>query len=116
LGCFCGSGAVAFEAISRGAKSAFITEIDKSTARIIEKNIKDLGLTNQIKVTKVNANSWSESNQAATFDLVICDPPYDDIKDNQLELLTQNVKEAGYLSYLCHLITKDLNLIILNQS
>lgn len=90
-----GSGAVVFESISRGAKSALITETDKKITDIIKKNIKILNLENQIKVVHANASGWSEKNYTTQFDLVICDPPYDLIKESQLKTLTQNVKKSG---------------------
>ncbi|HUD03468.1 MAG TPA: RsmD family RNA methyltransferase [Patescibacteria group bacterium] len=92
-----GSGAIAFEAISRGAKSVFITEVDKSAAEIVAANIKNLGLADRVELARANSNTWSESNSSAQFDLVIGDPPYDDIKDDQLKTLVQNVKNGGLL-------------------
>jgi 16S rRNA (guanine966-N2)-methyltransferase len=90
-----GSGAVAFEAISRGAKSALITEVDRNAAIVIEKNIKSLDLKDKIRLTKANSASWSERNYTTIFDIVICDPPYDQIKITQLKKLTANVKKGG---------------------
>lgn len=90
-----GSGAIVFEAISRGAKNALVIELDKSAALVIDKNVKKLELEDKVKVIRTNASSWSENNYTTQFDLVICDPPYDLIKENQLQTLTQNVKKGG---------------------
>lgn len=90
-----GSGAIAFEAISRGAKSALITEIDRNAALVIEKNIKSLDLVNKVRLVKANSASWSERNYTTVFDIVVCDPPYDQVKQSQLQKLTINIKKDG---------------------
>jgi len=97
LDAFGGSGAVALEAVSRGAKSAIVIEIDKSALNVIEKNIKTLKIGGQITAVRANSASWSENNYTTLFDLVICDPPYDAIKNTQLKQLTINVRKDGLL-------------------
>ncbi|MFO0882462.1 MAG: RsmD family RNA methyltransferase [Candidatus Saccharimonadales bacterium] len=46
-----GSGAVAFEAVSRGAKKALITEVDVTVAKVITGNIKKLGLDEKVPIS-----------------------------------------------------------------
>lgn len=92
-----GSGALAYEAISRGAKSALICEIDKDAVDTITKNVKHLGISQGVKVIKQNCAEWVKQNLASQFDLVFCDPPYDDIKASQIFNLTQTVKTCGLL-------------------
>lgn len=94
---FGGSGALSFEAISRGAKSAIITEIDKYAWALIKQNIDTLKLSDKVKAIRANATSWSTNNYETKFDLVICDPPYDKVKTDQLKILSNNVKEKGML-------------------
>lgn len=96
LDAYAGSGAVAIEALSRGAKHAYAIDIDVHATGVINQNIKALGLNKEeIKVIRANSAKWSEGNYTTNFNLVICDPPYDDIKLSQLEKLTQNVKKDG---------------------
>lgn len=92
-----GSGALAFEAISRGAKNALIVEIDKHAWAIIKANIKLLELENKVKAVRANVSSWSDKNYTTRFDLVLCDPPYQAVNFNQLLKLTQNVKKNGLM-------------------
>ncbi len=87
-----GSGAIAFEAISRGAKAALICENDDSAAGTISKNIRNLALGNSVKIVKANAASWASANSETLFDLVICDPPYDGIDIGQLDKLAENTR------------------------
>jgi 16S rRNA (guanine966-N2)-methyltransferase len=94
---FGGSGALSFEAISRGAKSAVITEVDKYAWAVIKQNVEKLKVDTLVKVIRVNTSEWSKNNYETKFDLVICDPPYDKIKIDQLQTLTNNVKNGGML-------------------
>lgn len=90
-----GSGAMAFEAISRGAASATICEIDKHAISTIQNNIAKLKLSSQIKLIKQNSAVWAENNLNQPVDLVICDPPYNNIKQAQLTKISQVVKPRG---------------------
>lgn len=95
LDAYAGSGAVSYEAISRGAARA--TAIDKSIRayRSIKKNIEELGLDEEIKATRANVSTWSDNNDDLKFDIVICDPAYDDIRPNILEKLVRHLKASG---------------------
>jgi 16S rRNA (guanine966-N2)-methyltransferase len=97
LDAYGGSGALAFEAISRGAKYAIITEIDKYAWAVIKLNIDKLNLNTKIKAIRANVVSWSENNYTTTFDLVLCDPPYVAVKEKQLTQLINNVKKGGLM-------------------
>jgi 16S rRNA (guanine966-N2)-methyltransferase len=97
---FGGSGALSFEAVSRGAKESLIIENDKPAQRVIAENIKALGLAT-VKLVKAGAGPWLETNSDARFDLVLCDPPYDDLQHNLLRRLAGSVASGGLfvLSY-----------------
>src|SRR3990167_8850630 len=77
LDVFSGSGAVAIEAISRGAKYAVAIDVDKKAYDIIKKNIISLGLTDRVKAVRAYFNAWSTRHQAQKFDIIFADPPYD---------------------------------------
>jgi len=70
----CGSGAVAFEALSRGAK--FVTLIDNSRIHleITKKNAELLKVENQVEILWSDAKKLSECKKS--FDLIFIDPPY----------------------------------------
>ncbi len=98
LDAFAGSGALSFEALSRGALSATALENDRTAQDAIAKNIKQLELTKQCKLVKAAAGSWSSTQQNAQFDVVLCDPPYDDLQISTLQTLTKHVRTDGVLA------------------
>ena len=97
LDAFAGSGALAFEAVSRGAASAVVIERDKRAQKIIAQNITMLGLENRVKLIRASASSWSETNQDVQFDLVLCDPPYHDLQLSTVSKLIYHVKPNGLM-------------------
>ena len=97
LDAFSGSGALAIEAISRGAKSAVAIEVDKPAHAIIKQNIKDLNLQDRIKAVRAFAGAWSTRNQAQLFDLIFLDPPYDNIPYRDLKNMPRHLNKGGIL-------------------
>lgn len=97
LDAFGGSGALAFEALSRGAESAIIIERDKRAQRIIAENIQTLGLDGRAKLIRTGASSWSETSPDAQFDLVLCDPPYHDMQLSTVSKIITHVKPNGLM-------------------
>lgn len=95
LDAYAGSGAISYEAISRGAKHAMAIEKSVLAYRAIKQNIDALNLEGDVKATRANISTWSDNNADMEFDVVIADPPYDDIKPNVLEKLVQNLKPGG---------------------
>lgn len=95
LDAFAGSGALSFEAISRGAKSSTAIEVDYGSIRIINKNVKLLNLEQQVKVIKSNCAIWSDKNPDQAFDIVIAAPPYRDLQLKILQKLVRHVKPDG---------------------
>lgn len=92
---FAGSGAVGFEAISRGAKSALLTDVSKDAYETMRKNIRILDLEKQVKATRANASGWSDNNPKALFNIIVADPPYDDVQDAILRKLTSHLTRGG---------------------
>jgi 16S rRNA (guanine966-N2)-methyltransferase len=74
LDLYAGSGALGIEALSRGAASALFVERDPRAAAVIERNLASLGLDEPV----VRQDVVRFLGRAkGTFDLVLCDPPYD---------------------------------------
>ena len=74
LDLFGGSGALIFEAISRGAKSGTIVDIDKNSIAVINKNKEALGFSN-VKV--LNSDAMRVIGEIKDkFSVVFLDPPY----------------------------------------
>ncbi|XCB30208.1 16S rRNA (guanine(966)-N(2))-methyltransferase RsmD [Arcanobacterium hippocoleae] len=76
LDLFAGSGALAFEALSRGAQSAVCVEMNSAAAKVINDNARTLGFNTTVINQKVQTYLESRIvNQK--YDLVFIDPPYD---------------------------------------
>lgn len=95
LDAFAGSGALTFEAISRGAASGLMIDADRRAQDTLQHNIKSLGLGSQVKMVKANAGSWSQNNPSAKFDIVIAAPPYDHLQINTVEQLARHLGSDG---------------------
>ncbi len=87
LDLFAGSGALGFEAASRGAASVLMLELQKQAVEILYDNSKTLQASN-IQVLQQDAISWLKSKPAEAFDIVFLDPPFD----------------SDYLSQACELL------------
>lgn len=97
LDAFAGSGAVAFEAISRGAGRAVLVDADKFAARTIKENIELLGLEGKATFIQGNIKGWSNNNQDKLFDIVVCDPPYDAVLETLIQKISRHVAPGGSL-------------------
>jgi 16S rRNA (guanine966-N2)-methyltransferase len=74
LDLFAGSGALGFEAASRGAGEVVMLEQDHDAASALARNIGLLNADN-IQLVIADAVEWLKKNQRA-FDIVFLDPPY----------------------------------------
>lgn len=74
LDLFGGSGALTFEAMSRGAKGGTIVDIDKNSIAVINKNNEALGFSN-VKVLNCNAQDFIKTTKDK-FSVIFLDPPY----------------------------------------
>lgn len=73
LDVYAGSGALALEALSRGAASADLVESDRRAAQVAQRNVRDLGA--EAVVHRTSAASFVGS-ATGPYDLVLLDPPY----------------------------------------
>ena len=73
LDLFSGSGALAIEALSRGASEATLVDTRPATAR---RNLESLDLGDRAEVVRADAVRFLRRAQPESFDLVLCDPPY----------------------------------------
>ena len=73
LDLFCGTGALAIEALSRGAGEA--TLVDKSPAAA-NRNVESLELGGRARVVRSDTARFLRRAEPGSFDLVLCDPPY----------------------------------------
>ena len=77
LDLYAGSGALAIEALSRGAASATFVESARPALDAIRANLEAIGADGQ-EVVAADALAWLRRRAPeGAFDLVFCDPPYD---------------------------------------
>lgn len=69
---FAGSGALGFEALSRGAASCIFVEQDKAAADTLRANAEKLGVRADVR----QSSALSLGRATAPLDLIFMDPPY----------------------------------------
>lgn len=77
LDLYSGTGNLAIEALSNGAKEAYLVDNNKIAINTIKKNIKDLNVDNTnviLSDAKKALNSFIKDN--ISFDIIFLDPPY----------------------------------------
>jgi len=77
LDLFAGTGALGFEAISRGARHCTFIEEAAEPRGVIRRNMESLGLNGAAKIFRRDATKLGEPGTIEPFDLVFADPPYD---------------------------------------
>ncbi len=76
LDLFAGTGALAIEALSRGAVFAALVDDGAEARGLMRENIQALGLAAIAKVLRRDATKLGAVAPFAPFDVVFCDPPY----------------------------------------
>jgi len=76
LDLFAGTGALALEALSRGAAFALLVETGTEGRGLIRRNIEDFALTGSTRIFRRDATALGKVGTMDPFDLVFCDPPY----------------------------------------
>ncbi len=76
LDLFAGTGALGFEAMSRGAAFVLFVEIGTQGRGLLRQTIQALGLQGSSKLFRRDATKLGEIGTMQPFDLVFADPPY----------------------------------------
>ncbi len=84
LDCFCGTGALGIEAISRGTQRVTFIDSKQSSLNICEKNCKKLKIMNSVELLKINFINDSLNKIFVKFDLFFCDSPYGEFSVSKL--------------------------------
>lgn len=79
LDVFAGTGALALEALSRGAARAVCVDRDPALVRAIRDAARTLGAEVEVVGVDVTRPGWIERVPPGVFDLAFFDPPYDRI-------------------------------------
>jgi 16S rRNA (guanine966-N2)-methyltransferase len=96
LDLYAGTGALAFEALSRGAERAVLVELHRPTAGQLRRTAADLGLSAQVEIRAGKAETVAAQLAAsggAPATLVFLDPPYD-VSTEALEQLLRTLRPA----------------------
>ena len=100
LDLFAGSGALGFEALSRGAAEVTFVERDRKAASALQDNAKQLGA--EIRVANEAAARYLAHSQQR-FDVIFFDPPFADRRAQALldDLLASHLTADGLLYLEC---------------
>ena len=93
LDLFSGSGNLAIEALSEGAKSAVLVDSNFKAIKIINNNLKTIGIDN-VKVLNMDYKKAIETIDEK-FDIIFLDPPY---KTNYIEESIKLITKYNVLS------------------
>jgi len=97
---FAGTGALGLEAISRGAIGGMFVEQHFPTSRVIEDNIRTLGMEDQTHVLAADTFIWMRRHEGLPLSTpwaVFCSPPYAfyiDRREEMLRLIAEVVAAA----------------------
>ncbi len=99
LDLFAGSGALAIEALSRGAERAVLVERDRAALHAITTNVTTLGLDERARVVASDVARFlaGPPPAEAPFDLVVADPPYD-APDPAVTAMLEALGAPGWLA------------------
>ena len=73
---YAGSGALGFEAASRGASRVVLIEHDAALVHTLLAASQRLGATDRVQVQRADAQAWLRGQPAQAWDLVLLDPPF----------------------------------------
>ena len=97
LDAYSGSGAISLESISRGAASSVAIEKQRLAQTAISDNIKQLGLGERIELISTSVENWLNGDNMTTFDIIICDPPFDDINTKTIRKIASYLNKGGLM-------------------
>lgn len=106
LDAYAGSGAVAIEALSRGAARAILLERNARVIAVIRENLQALGIADQAVVARGGAASLAAKFPA---DIAFLDPPYDAAGEYQATLaaLARTPCELAIAQHPSRLVLED---------
>lgn len=98
LDLYAGTGALAFEALSRGAESAVLVESARDAIGVIRDNIEALGVAKQASLLPGAVHrAMARLVKAGPFDLVLADPPWALVESGEPSRALGELAAAGAL-------------------
>ena len=90
-----GSGAVGFEALSRGAREVVFVEADRRVARVLEANAVATGMGRRTVIHVRTVATFLRVDRPSAFDFAFFDPPWADPVVDELEGLWAALAAGG---------------------
>jgi 16S rRNA (guanine966-N2)-methyltransferase len=114
LDCFAGSGALGYEALSRGAKEVTFLEFNASAVRCIRESLSAFNAGNA-QVHQTDAIAWlAQYSRLEQFDVIFLDPPFGrDLLKPAVEIIARQA-QSGCLVYVEVEASADLTSIPAN--
>jgi 16S rRNA (guanine(966)-N(2))-methyltransferase RsmD len=102
LDLYAGSGALAFEALSRGAAQAVVVERNRRACDAIRRNASELRISERVEILAMEVSSGLSKlrHRGDRFDIIFADPPYRSSESEDLLVELGNaplLAEAGLL-------------------
>lgn len=94
---FAGSGALGFEALSRGADLTVFCDANNSICQSIQQAAKVLGCYDRISVHVIEAQRYFSQKVTVPMDIIFCDPPFRLALEILPDLLARTLKN-GWLA------------------
>ena len=113
LDLFSGSGAIAIEALSRGAERAVLVENSKAAADVIKQNIHFTKFEDQAEIIRADVLSYLARLTKVDFDIIFLDPPYGQgFERKSVELLaTKKFTNPDYIIIVEAKLDEDMSFI-----
>ena len=97
LDLFSGSGQLGIEAVSRGAKKAYLVDSSQNSIKFIKQNVAHVGFESQCEIVNM-PNSAFLRTTGEKFDIALLDPPYErSLIQRSLPALTEKMKDTGVI-------------------
>lgn len=97
LDAYAGTGAIGFEALSRGASHAVFVERDRIAQKILASNIAALGVEARTDLVRTSVSNWLDTYSGEPFDLIFVDPPYHDPQFSTVSRIFDLLKPKGLM-------------------
>lgn len=101
LDAYAGSGAVAIEALSRGASNATMIDYGRSAIEAIKKNLQHIQISHGYNIHQEDLGAWLDRQAvigAEPYDMIVADPPYEDLDPRTIEKLGAKLRPKGILA------------------
>lgn len=100
LDLFAGSGALGFEALSRGGKNCTFVEVSDKALESIRKNAQNFGVSDKISIIKKDTIRFLKST-IEHFDVIFLDPPYADFNEELISYCDKVLNKDGFIVVSC---------------